>query len=91
MKIRFKEKDIELRQTLRSLVLYENITGKTFHPTTINDIITLFYCVVVASAKDYSIGYEEFLDFLDDNMELFTEFSEWLSNLSKNQNELKKD
>ena len=91
MTINFKDKEIEIKQTLRSLVLYENITGATFHPSTLNDIVTLFYCVVITSAKDYSIEYDDFLDYLDENMEVFAEFSEWLQNLSKNQNQLKKE
>lgn len=91
MKITIKDKEIELKQTIRALMLYENIENKTFNPTTTTDFITYMYCVVVASSKDYSISFEDFMDAIDENPDKLKEFSEWLISTSQNQNKLKKD
>lgn len=91
MKITIKDKEIELKQSIRSLMLYENIEGKTFNPTTTTDFVTYMYCVVVASSKDYSITFEEFLDAIDENPDYLKEFTEWLISSSQNQNKLKKE
>lgn len=91
MKITIKDKEIELKQTIRALMLYENIENKTFNPTTTTDFVTYMYCVVVASSKDYSISFEDFMDAIDENPDKLKEFSEWLISTSQNQNKLKKD
>ena len=74
MKITINEKEIELKYSLRSMIMYENITDKTFNPSTMSDVITFFYCIVVASAKDYSIKFDDFLDYLDENPNLINDF-----------------
>lgn len=91
MKITIKDKEIELKYTMRSMLMYENITNKTFAPNTMNDIVTYMYCVVLASTKDYSISYDEFIDYLDENIDVVNEFSQWLMDVVAVHNELKKN
>jgi len=67
MKIRFKEKEIELRQSMRALLAYENISNKNFEPKNLTDILTYMYCIVLTSSKDYSITFDEFIDYIDEN------------------------
>jgi len=91
MNININEKDIELKFTLRSMMMYENITGKTFAPEGISDILTFMYCIVVSCSKDYSLQFDDFVDWLDDNQSKLAEFSEWLTNVVKTQDFLKKN
>lgn len=91
MKVTIKGKEIELKQTIRALMMYENIEGKSFNPQGITDMITYFYCTVLASSGDYSISFDDFLDELDNNSELVKEFSDWLTGSESNQNKLKKE
>jgi len=91
MKITIKDKEIELKYTMRSMLMYENITEKTFSPNTMTDIITYMYCVVLSSAKDYSISYDEFIDYLDENVDVVNEFSQWLIDVVAVHNGLKKN
>lgn len=90
MTITINEKDIELKYTLRSMMMYENITGKTFAPEGVSDILTFFYCVVVASARNYDLKFDDFLDVIDENQDKLNEFSLWLTNVVATQNFLKK-
>jgi predicted sulfurtransferase len=97
MTIKLQEKEVELKMSFRAYMLYENITGKSFEPTTMTDIINFFYCVIITSSKDYDYKYNDFLDALDEDANLMIQFSEWLTNeytkngmLSPSEDETKK-
>lgn len=91
MKINLHEKDIELKNTMRSMIMYENITEKTFNPQSVTDIIIYMYCVVVASSQDYSITLDEFIEYIDAHQEVFEEFGEWLTKVANSNTILKKN
>ena len=68
MKITILGREIELKSSFRSYMIYENITGKSFQSlTTLADIITFMYANVLAVLKSPEISFEEFLDFIDEN------------------------
>lgn len=81
MKITIKENEIELKNTFRSMIIYEKINGKSFNPKGLTEIILYFYCVVMASDKDLDLEFEEFVEYLDNNPNLLTEFSVWLNKI----------
>lgn len=80
MKITIKDKEIELRQSLRSLIMYENLTEKAFEPKTFQDILTFLFCIVLTSSKNYSlITFDEFIDFIDENHQVLVDMTKWLN------------
>lgn len=91
MNIDINGKEVELKFSFRAMMMYENITGSTFSPSGLTDIITFFYCIVLAASKDYSISYDDFLDWLDTNPDAIKEFGNWVNTNAINQNQLKKD
>lgn len=93
MKITIKGKEVELKYSIRALIMYENIENKTFQPTSLQNLMTFFYVIVLASSKDYSLTFDEFLDFVDEdqNNNLLNEFAGWLNDITENQNKLKKE
>lgn len=90
MKVKINDKDIELKNTVRSLLIYENITKKTFSGDSVQDILTYLYCVVLASSKDYSIKFNDFLDAIDDNPNILNDFTEWIMNETQVNDSIKK-
>ena len=90
MKITIKDKEIELKNSLRSMIMYENITEKTFSPENITDIIIYMFCVVLSSSNDYSLTLDEFIDYIDNNPNVFDEFGKWLTDVANTNNVLKK-
>ena len=90
MKIKIKDKEIELKYSIRSMIMYENITNKSFGTQTLTDVITYMYCVVVSSAKDYSITFDEFIDYIDDNASVLGEFSNWILDIANTNENIKK-
>ena len=91
MKFTYKDKEIELKYSLRVMMMYANVTDGKEYPTTLTDMITLMYCIVVTSAKDYSITFDEWIEYLDEHMEFLNEFTTWMGTIGQNQNKLKKD
>lgn len=79
MKINIKGKEIELKNTFRSMIIYEKVAGKTFNPQGITEILLYFYSVIMASDKDCELEFDDLLDMVDNNPKLITDFSEWLN------------
>lgn len=79
MKIVIKEEEIELKYSFRSLMVYEQILGKSFEPKGLTEILTFMYSVIITSKKDLQFTYDEFLDMVDNYPSLIKEFSEWLT------------
>lgn len=85
MKITIKETTIELKYSFRAMMIYEKITGTTFNPKGITEIMIYFYSTVLASKKDIAVTFEEFMEWIDDNPTALNDFSQWLTSiLSKN-------
>lgn len=86
MKVRIKEQqEVELRYSMRALFQYENITGQSFNPKTLQDFCTFFYCVVCSSNKDLDLTFDDFIDeVIDPNPQVMNEFAEWLSKMKNN-------
>ena len=91
MTLTINKKKIELKYSLRSLMLYENIAEKSFLPQTLTDVVTYFYCVVVTSANDYTISFEDFVNILDNNPDYMSKFGDWMNKISENTDQLKKE
>lgn len=86
MKIHLKQGEVELHYSMRSFVIYEEITGKSLNLEDINSlsaIVNLFYANVLASMQyagmELTLTYNDFWNYLDDNNgpELIRQFSEW--------------
>jgi hypothetical protein len=79
MKINIKGKEIELKNTFRSMIIYEKVAGKTFNPEGKTEILLYYYSVIMASDKDCQLEFDDLLDMVDENPKLITDFSEWLN------------
>ena len=90
---------VELKYSFRSSIYFEQIANHSLDLTnfTANDLITLFYSVVVASlqkAKKPIISMLAFMDYIDDfngGDKCIIDFSNWYVNILKNQYELLAD
>lgn len=84
MIIEIKDKYVELRYTMRALLLFENVMDKSLMTCMNNedvktiDVIVFFWCVILASGKKVQLTLEELIDMIDENPLLLSEFSDWL-------------
>lgn len=95
MKLKIGNEELELVYSFRSSIYFESIAGHSldFTKLTSNDLITLFYSVVVASlqkAKKPVISMLDFLDIIDDSggEKCLVDFSNWYIGIVKAQYEL---
>ena len=86
MKVTIKEQEVELRYSMRALFMYENITGQSFNPKTLQDFCTIFYCVLCSSNKDLDLTFDEFVDYLDEDPSKMSDFAEWLNSVMQKHN-----
>ena len=86
MKFNLNDKEsIELKYSFRSNIYFEQIQNKNVDFTNFssNDLITLFYCVVISTLQKEKrpiISMLDFLDMIDDynnGDKCIIEFSEW--------------
>lgn len=80
MTISIRQSEITLKYSMRAVFQYENITGQSFNPKTLQDFCTFFYCVLCSSNKDLDLTFDEFIDeVIDPQPELMNQFASWLS------------
>lgn len=79
MKIKFGDKEYELKYTLRAFMFWEQMMGKPFDVRTLTDTYVLFYCFLLASNKPFDVNFEEFMDLLDENHLAVKDFNEWFA------------
>jgi hypothetical protein len=95
MTLKINNEDITLVYSFRSSLYFEQIAGHNldFNTLTANDLVTLFYSVVIASlqkAKKPVITMIDFLDVIDDNggEKCLTDFTTWYVDILKAQYEV---
>ena len=95
MTLKINNEDITLVYSFRSALYFEQITGHNldFNTLSANDLVTLFYSVVIASlqkAKKPVITMIDFLDVVDDNGgdKCLTDFTTWYVEILKAQYEV---
>lgn len=86
MKIQIKNTEVELKNKMRSLLIYEQITNKPFNPTTVTDMILYFYSTILACKPDIDLTFDEFMNIIDDEPTIYEQFNEWLLNESNKNN-----
>lgn len=91
MTITINDKKIELKQTIRSLLIYENIKNESYQPKSLNDILLYLYCVVIASSGDYSFSYDNWIDWVDENPTELEQIVKFIQDTQQNQNNIKKN
>lgn len=80
MKIQILDKEVELKNSFRAYIIFENITGKSFQSVnTLGDILIFMYSTVLASLKTTDISFDAFMDYIDENPDVVTQFSLWLA------------
>ena len=95
MILKINNEDLELVYSFRSSIYFEQITNHSlnFENFTSNDLLTLFYCVAIASlqkVKKPIISLVDFLDVVDDNGgdKCIYDFSQWYIQVMKAQYEV---
>lgn len=74
--IKINGEEYVIKYTIRALFMWEQITGKPFKISTLLDNYIFFYCMLLANNKDKVLGWDTYLDALDNDTTLFGQMTE---------------
>lgn len=83
MIISIENEEYLLKYTIRSLFVYEQITGATFTPDKLLNEYTFMYSVLMANNENFNLQFDEFIVKCDNDENLFLTFRKWLLNVLK--------
>lgn len=76
-------KEYQLSFGLRSMFIFESITGEAFNIKTIFDEYVYFYACLMSVASNPELDFDDFITYCDEHPELLKEFDEALLAESK--------
>lgn len=99
MKININGHELELHYSLRILINYEELTGKSLDfadLTSVSNLIKLYYAAVIASLQyarmPLDVTWEDFLDFVDEDGEKgLMDFGNWYAKSMTAQSDVEKN
>lgn len=87
MTITIDNKEIDLRYSFRALMIYEKIADKSFtNVSGLTEILIFFYSVILGSDSEMNLTWDQFIDWLDNNPNMLTEFTSWLNDVMNKNN-----
>ena len=86
MNITINKKQYKVKYTIRALFIFEQITGKPFNISTLFDNYLFFYCLLLANNPDNVIEWEEFIDAIDSDKDLYQQLSKAVTEYQKQDN-----
>ena len=81
MNIIINNQSIELKYTFRAMMIYEKITGEAFNPKGITELMIYLYSIILASAKDISLSFDDFMNWIDENPTVLNDFTIWITSI----------
>ena len=83
-------KNYEFKYSLRSMFVWEEITGKPFEVKTLLDTYILAYACIVVNTDNPPLDFNEFIDACDENPGIIEEFNKFMADEMKKRELLKK-
>lgn len=84
--IEINGKNYKLKYTVRSLFIFEQITGKSFKIESLLDNYLFFYSIILANNRDDVLDWDTFIDALDEDPTLFKRMSDIIEEQQKKDN-----
>ena len=82
-KITIHGKEYNLKYTIRSLFIFEQITGHPFKIETTMDNYIFFYSLILANNRDNPLLWDEFCDAIDEDPHIVEKIAELVANQNK--------
>lgn len=84
--IEINGKNYKLKYTVRSLFIFEQITGKSFKIENLLDNYLFFYSMILANNKDDILDWDTFINAMDEDPTLFKRMSDIIEEQQKKDN-----
>ena len=89
-KIKIRDKEYILKNTLRSELLFEQLAKKPLELSTQADLYTYFYSILLANNKEFNLPFitedpeqDCFISVFDEDPELFSKFINFLNKVAE--------
>lgn len=83
MKVTIKDKEYDIRFSLRVLFKYEEVCGHPFEGKRLQELYMLMHCALLALNEDYTLTFDELIDYCDDDKSVFETFQLVLNDSQK--------
>lgn len=90
MTINYDGKEITLKFSFRSDMLFEDAVGHSFTAQSESEWLQYMFCTIIALTKDESMKFDEFLDWISDHPTVFYDFIDWYSDYQQSVLNLRK-
>lgn len=84
--IEINGKNYKLKYTVRSLFIFEQITGKSFKIESLLDNYLFFYSMILANNKDDVLSWDDYINAMDEDPTLFKRMSDIIEEQQKKDN-----
>ena len=85
MKLTIKGKEIELKYTIRAIIIFEKIANKPFQTNSVTDIYLFLYSIILANDTTPNLTFDELINMCDDNPAIIRDFNQFLQDEYKKQ------
>ena len=82
MTIKINNQEYKIKQTIKALFLFEEITGKQFEIKTTLDNYLYFYCLLLANHSDF-MDWDSFIECLDNDPTILIQITQMLNQQQK--------
>lgn len=79
MKIKIKNKEYQVKNTIRAMFVFEKIANKPFKIETLLDWYIYYYSMILANNSDCTLLFDEFINECDSNPSLIMEIQDYLT------------
>ena len=90
MKVKYKEKEVELQYSMMTELLFMEVTKRSYNPESIMDNFYLFWCALQIAYGE-PITYEEVSQYIDNNSQIFADWINWLADFFSKMEPMKKE
>lgn len=88
MEITIKEQTYKVKYSIRSLFIFEQLTGKTFTLESLLDQYIFFYSMILANNPESTLTFDDFIDVCDEDFTLVTNLQKYVSDVFAKQAQL---
>lgn len=89
--IKINGTEYNFKYSIRALFLFEQIAGKQFEVKSLLDQYLFLYCIILASNKDNFIEWDEFIDAIDNDQNIYFELTKLVDENDKKNDLFDKD
>lgn len=90
MEITIKEQTYKVKYSIRSLFIFEQLSGKSFTLETLLDQYIFFYSMILANNPECTITFDQFIDVCDEDYALVANLQKYISEVFTKQAQLNK-